>query len=301
MRERISGLKFVSVIVPVFNDPVGIETVLRALLVQSYPPDRYDVIIADNGSTDETPQIVARIQKQNPALIHLVVENEIRSSYAARNRGICAAKGEILAFTDADCVPVPHWIEAGVASLQHDLAACGGGRIEFTYKSELPSVFEYFDSTRKLNQQSYVETSGFAATANFFARRHLFDRYGLFRDDLVSGGDYEFGRRVTGQGEKMIYMSDALVCHPARSTFRAIYTKSKRVALGQSQLERLGLLAQGERPLRRLPVDWSWSVDSRWASSLSAWKKIQLIFLQKFFRSLNLLIRIRRRVDGPKP
>ena len=293
---RTSGKRspvYVSVIVPVYNDPAGVETLVEALLAQSYPRDAFEVIIADNGSTDETPGVIARCRKRHPDLVHPVVESQVRSSYAARNRGIRVAKGDILAFTDADCLPVPHWIEAGVASLQEESAACGGGRIEFTYLLERPNVYEYYDSARKLNQQAYVERSGFAATANFFARRELFKRYGLFRHDLVSGGDYEFGRRVTGQAEKMIYIPDAVVRHPARSTFAAVYRKSKRVALGERQLQKLGLLERDGLPWRNLLPARTWPVHQEWSGSLSTLEKLHLIVLQSLFRWLNLWIRLK--------
>ena len=282
----------VSIIVPVYNNAAGLQTALDALLDQSYAREEYEIVVADNGSTDQTLEVVARTGESHPDVVRLVVEDRIRGSYAARNRGIHAAKGAILAFTDSDCVPAPDWIEAGVAALEQGPASCAGGRIEFTYQEDRPNVFEYFDSARKLDQKAYVEKAGFAATANFFARKELFDRHGLFRPDLVSGGDYEFGRRVTGQGEKLLYMHDAVVRHPARSTFGEIYRKSKRIALGQRQLDRLGLLDQRLSPRQLLPAK-SWPVDHRWAGSLTGFDKFQLILLQSFMRWVNLLVRLR--------
>jgi len=291
--SRGSSLSFVSIIIPIYNDPVGIKSSLKSLVNQTHPQDAYEIIVADNGSTDETRQVVEQFQEQYPDLIHLVVEDQIQSSYAARNRGIRAATGDTLAFTDADCVPEATWLEAGVRALEERTAACGGGRIVFIYQSDRANVYEYFDSARKLNQQSYVENAGFAATANFFACQELFEKYGPFRSDLISGGDYEFGRRVTKAGEKMIYIPDAIVQHPARSTFKAIYVKSKRVALGQKQLEKSGLLEHSRLSIRQLYPVRFYPVDERWSGSLSRLEKAQLIFLQNFFRWRNFLIRIR--------
>ena len=243
---------FTTVIVPVYNESCGIKKALEALVVQSFPRDKYEIVAVDNGSTDETPQIVARMSKQYPGLIKLVFERQTQGSYAARNQGIQAAKGDILAFTDADCVPTPDWLKSGVASLQEEGATCGGGRIEFTFRSGRPNIYEYLDSAQKLKQQTYVECSGFAATANFFARREVFSRYGLFMEELISGGDYEFGRRLTTHGEKLIYIENAVVFHPARASFSALYKKTKRVAVGQRALTRLGLLEHGSLSWRRL-------------------------------------------------
>ena len=282
----------ISIVVPVYNDPKGLDDTLKSLVAQDYPPDEFEIVVADNGSPASTVDVIRRYMAGYPVLVRCVVEDTVRSSYAARNKGIREASGEILAFTDADCVPERDWIAAGVAALQKEAAAAGGGRIEFTFRSGRPNVFEYFDSARKLNQQTYVEEISFAATANFFARKELFCRYGLFRPDLVSGGDYEFGRRVTAQGGKLIYIADALVYHPARSSFSAIRKKSSRVALGQKQLDRLGLLEHGRLSLRQiLPVP-TWPMDSRWANSLTPLEKVQLLLLQNFVRWLNVWVRV---------
>jgi glycosyltransferase involved in cell wall biosynthesis len=281
-----------AVIIPVYNDAMGIETVLTALLNQSYPAKSYTIVVADNGSTDLTLRIVQQFQERFPNLIRLVEETTIQSSYAARNVGIRSAQGEIMAFTDADCMPQPTWIAAGVEALLERSAVTGGGRITFSYQGNRPNIYEYFDSARKLDQKSYVEQSGFAATANFFVRKEIFERYGPFRWDLVSGGDYEFGRRLTQAGEKMIYISDAVVQHPARPTLQAILKKSIRVARGQKQLERLGLLEHDCLSWRQLCPSRSYPRDERWAASLSSLEKAQLILLQNAVHWLNFAIRV---------
>lgn len=286
-------VQFISAIIPVYNDLAGIIPLLTSLVDQTHPKEAYEVVIVDNGSTDETPNVVKQFQGEYPDVIRLVTEKQIQGSYAARNRGIQVARGEILAFTDADCVPESTWIAEGVRALRRHSAACGGGRIVFTYQSGTPNVYEYFDSARKLNQKAYVENASFAATANFFARKELFEKYGLFRSELISSGDYEFGRRVTQAGEKMIYIPDAIVHHPARTTFTAIYEKSKRVAIGQKQLEELGLAEHNHLSLTQLRPIWSYPVSEKWGNSLSKLEKVQLVIIQNFFRWLNFFIRVR--------
>jgi glycosyltransferase involved in cell wall biosynthesis len=283
---------FVSVIIPVYNDAKGIHDALGALTVQTYPLDAYEIVVADNASTNETPQVVRQFQEQYPKLIHLVVEDQIQSSYAARNAGIRKAEGEIMAFIDADCTPQPTWIAAGVKALLEQSAVSGGGHIMFTYKGSRPSVYEYFDSARKLDQKSYVEQAGFAATANFFVLKKILEWYGPFRSDLISGGDYEFGRRLTQAGEKMIYISDAIVRHPARGTLRAILKKSIRIARGQKQLERMGLLQHDRLSWRQLRFSRSYPRDERWLACLSRLEKAELVLLQNMVRWLNFAIRV---------
>lgn len=284
---------FVSVIVPVYNNPAGMQIVLTGLTSQTYPLDRYEVIVADNGSTDETAQVVNGFVEGVPELVSMVTEAEIQGSYAARNKGIGAARGEILAFIDSDCDPDTDWITQGVAALEEQTAAAGGGRIAFTFKRSRPNVYEYLDSARKLNQRSYVEVYGFAATANMFVRREAFDRHGLFRSDLVSGGDYEFGRRITRAGEILIYIENARVRHPARDSFGAIVRKSRRIVMGQKRLRKLGLLEHGKLSVRNLVPIRKWPVDPTWEHTLTPLNKLHLLFLQ------NYLLAIRWWIDNP--
>ena len=281
---------FVSVIVPVYNDAEGVRGTLGALVSQTYPRDAYEIIVADNGSHDGTRQVVEQFQTQYFDLVRLVVEDEVQSSYAARNKGIQAARGEILAFTDADCIPVSEWLEEGVKAVVGKNAAFAAGQIKMTFQGKKPNAWEYLDAARKLNQRAYVENAGFGATANLFVRRDLFDKYGLFRGDLLSGGDYEFGRRLTRSGEKLVYAENAIVHHPARSTFKAILKKSRRVARGEKQLQTLGLLGPSSVlswrsliPVRRCP--------SLAGVSLGPFQRLAVVLMANFFRYYNVVQR----------
>ena len=116
---------FVSVIVPVYNDAQRIWKCIESLLQQTYPRQKYEVIIIDNGSTDETRTVIQKYP------VKLLIEDKIQNSYAARNKGIKNACGEVIAFTDADCIPDSDWIEKGVTNLLRT-PNCGlvGGEIK---------------------------------------------------------------------------------------------------------------------------------------------------------------------------
>lgn len=280
----------VTVVIPVFNDPAGIELVLGALVRQTYPQDVTQIIVADNGSTDNTLNVVRRLQAQYPALIHVVVEDGIRSSYAARNKGIQASSGGVLAFTDADCKPAPTWLEEGIQALEQEQAAGAAGHIQMTFQGEKPSVWEFFDAAGKLDQRSYVENVGFGATANLFVRREVLARHGVFRSDLQSGGDYEFGRRVTGAGEKLVYAERAIVYHAARTSFEAKLKKSRRVAKGQKQLAAMGLLEHANLSWRQLiPVRRCPPLDGVY---LVRWQRLAVVLIFNFFSYYNFVLRL---------
>jgi len=223
-----SSPPFVSVVVPVYNDAGRIRKCIGALLRQTYPSQRYEVLIVDNGSTDSTCSVI----KEYP--VKLLRENETQSSYGARNKGIRNARGEIIALTDSDCIPNTDWIEKGVKKLLH-VPNCGliGGAISIFFEDpNRPNAVELYDSITGFNQKEDVERHHFASTANVFTFKKVFDKVGLFNDKLKSGGDNEWGRRVFSLGYKQIYADDTVVAHPARNSFRQLQKRYARLTGG---------------------------------------------------------------------
>jgi glycosyltransferase involved in cell wall biosynthesis len=279
-----------SVIIPVYNNPHGLKKVLASLVEQDFPKDQYEIIVADNCSTDESLDVVHEYAENYPNLVKCVIEDKIQSSYAARNKGINTAKGSILAFTDSDCDPDGSWLMEGCKSLKQNNASMVAGEIEFTFKNSKPNIWEYFDAAGKLNQKSYVENAGFGATANLFVQKRMFDKYGLFLPELQSGGDYEFGRRLTQSGEVLLFSETALVYHPARSKFRSKLAKSKRIAEGQKKLARMGLLNHGELNWRQLFLTPYYPTLPK--VKMKIHEKILLILINNYFRYYNFFKRL---------
>jgi GT2 family glycosyltransferase len=263
--------RFVSIVVPVLNDERGIAACLDALLHQTYPPERCQIIVADNGSSDGTRAVVERLATASGGRIRLVVEATRRSSYAARNRALREVEGEVIALTDADCVPAPTWIQEGVRALEAQGRGTVAGRVTFSYRGDRPNACEYWDSAVHLNQGNLVRRYGFGATANLFIHARTFERYGRFRSDLVSGGDRELGYRLWLGGEPVAYAPDAVVHHPARATLRAAFGKILRLARAHRHLHDLGALRSRFLCLRQLrpvftcPPPHSWNGELSWA------------------------------------
>lgn len=229
------ALFFVSVIIPVWNDPERLDCCLRALQTQTYPADSFEVIVVDNGSTKSLQHIVARY-----ACAQLLHES-IPGSYAARNRGLKHARGAVIAFTDADCVPAPDWIEKGVAHLGRD-EGCSvvAGRIEvFPRVPQQPTAVEQYELLIAFAQREFVNKYRFGATANLFALKEVFERAGPFLAEVKSGGDLEWGRRAADYGYKLEYDDNVCVQHPARASLPELYSKIVRVTGGLHDLKRL--------------------------------------------------------------
>jgi cellulose synthase/poly-beta-1,6-N-acetylglucosamine synthase-like glycosyltransferase len=224
-----SQCPMVSIIVPVRNGEKTIEKLLAALLMQDYPRDKMQIIIVDNGSQDKTSEIIRKFP------VILAEENKIHSSYAARNKGLSIAKGEIIAFTDADCIPARNWISEGVRALIEQNADMAGGKISFLLSARL-SAAELIDSVTFLQNEQYIKNNRAAVTANLFIRKELFSKVGLFRE-IQFGGDTHWTQKATQSGVSLIYAKRAIVDHPARN-LRGLLEKSRRVFLQMLNISR---------------------------------------------------------------
>jgi glycosyltransferase involved in cell wall biosynthesis len=231
-----ADLPFVSVVIPVYNDPAGVRATLDALRRQTLPASRYEVIVADNGSTDETRDVVEGYMETFDGL-RLVVEDEIQGSYAARNAGIAAATGEVIAFVDADMIVDPGWVGAvarRMARTGADYLACD---VRLFTSGDEGTVAE-FNRRKDLHVERFVAELSFAPTCCLVVRRSLLADVGGFDPRLQSGGDYEFGNRVAASGRDLEYASDIVMYHPTRTTLGALLRKSRRVGRGKTQLRR---------------------------------------------------------------
>lgn len=249
----------VSVVVPVLDDATRLRACLDALAEQVGAPP-FEVVVVDNGSTDGTAQ-VAREHPLRPVVVH----EPRRGSYAARNAGLAAAGGALLAFTDADCVPAPDWVAEGVRALAaHPVV---GGDV-VARRSPCPSVWERYDRAVYLRQRDLVEQQGFAATADLWVRREVVEQVGRFDPALTSSGDLEWGRRAAARGYRAAFAPAVQVGHAPRTTAAQTWRLHRRLGAGWAVLGvrgglwlPLGLVvdavaADGE-PLRRrqlLPV-----------------------------------------------
>ncbi|HHP7244603.1 MAG TPA: glycosyltransferase [Elainellaceae cyanobacterium] len=225
----------VTIIIPVFNDSERLKLCLNALEQQTYPKDRYTVVVVDNASDEDIEAVVSQFPRA-------IATHESRpGSYVARNKGIAIARGEVIGFTDADCIPAPDWIEHGVAHLLKT-PHCGlvAGRITFFFRDpDRPTPVELYDNLKLgLDQQKFLEDSHYAATANLFTFKHVIDQVGGFNDTLKSSGDRDWGQRIFSAGYQQIYAEDVCITHPARYSWGDLRKKVIRLIGGHQDLKR---------------------------------------------------------------
>lgn len=221
--------EFVSVIVPTYRDWTRMALCIEALRQQTYQAEWFEVLIVNNDPSDPPPADL-----NLPA--HFTHLTEAKpGSYAARNTGLKKAKGNIIGFTDADCVPHKDWIENAVAHLAKN-ANCArvAGHISIMLQGKKPTLAESYNAIFAFPQQSHA-SSGTCVTGNMFTHRHVFDAVGVFNENLLSLGDLEWGKRANRAGYAIQYVRNVVIEHPAR-TFPDLVKKEKRVGGGQASM-----------------------------------------------------------------
>lgn len=232
MIKSNEAVPFVSVIVPVYKDRVRVVECLGAISCQTYPAEKIQVIVVDNDAVESLGRLDTHLDNL------VVIHHPRPGSYSARNAGVRVAKGEVLAFTDSDCIPYPNWIENGINQLLNGAERIAGA-IELTFLSEELTAAEVYEKASAFDQERTVRT-GAAVTANMLTWERNFRAVGLFDESLFSGGDLDWGWRAIRLGIPVYYAENVVVKHPARNRLAALIKKRRRVIGGRFLLEQKG-------------------------------------------------------------
>jgi len=229
--ERAAAPK-VSVIIPHYRDLKGLALCLASLDRQTYPRRAFEIVVADNASPEGQEVVAATIAGR----ARLVVVEE-KGAGPARNGGVAASRGEILAFIDSDCVAEPEWIEQALEGLAaYDFI---GGRVKVLVEdpSHVTPV-EAFEREFAFDFKTYSEKKKFTGAGNLVCSRRVFDQVGGFRTGVSE--DVEWSRRAQAEGFRLGYVPTAIVGHPARRSWPELLAKWRRI-----NLETFGLSARG--------------------------------------------------------
>lgn len=226
----------VSVVVPTYNGLGRLPQLLHCLGGQTLSAEQFEIIVVDDGSSDGSAAWAGR----QPGVRVIRSPGNVGQG-AATNLGVRAATAPIVAMTDDDTSPLDTWLERGLAWFEDKNVAFLGGQIALDLGEE-PGPTAMLDyGMGYLNQEQYV-ASGFAATANFWARRDMFMSLGAFDEDFVSQcHDVEFGQRLRRAGLELIFAPDVVVAHPPRADPRAFARKQFRLGFTASELRHAGV------------------------------------------------------------
>jgi glycosyltransferase involved in cell wall biosynthesis len=220
---------FLSIVIPVYHDVEGLRDTLSSLLIPTAPRSRFEVIVGNDGASE---QIAALCAEYNVASIPLTPN---RGSYAARNKGIAAARGEFIGLLDADMVLDPGWMAAAFAALTKWDMTAGRTRMKIGPNptlTELYQIVSFFPETRLLEKHNFI------ATANVVLHRRIFEKVGGFDARLRSGGDYEFSSRTAEAGFSLGFSQEMLVIHPCRN-YQQLLPSIRRTLYGKANIHTL--------------------------------------------------------------
>jgi succinoglycan biosynthesis protein ExoA len=224
----MSELPFVSVIVPCYNEEATIRKLLDALLAQTYPTERMEVVISDGMSTDGTRAAIAAFQREHAELSVRVVENQKRTIPSGLNQAILESRGGIIVRLDAHSMPIPEYVERCVAAHQAGKGDNVGGVWEIRPGAETRIAEAIsFAAAHPLGAGDALYRVGAAEgavdTVPFGSfHREMVDRIGMFDENLLANEDYEFNARVREVGGTVWLDPSIRSVYFSRSTLAAL-------------------------------------------------------------------------------
>lgn len=218
-----------SAIVPTHNRPDVLERCLETLQSQDADSRDFEVVVVDDGSEVDVPALVSRVAARGPIPMRCE-RQELGGLNRARNRGVAASHGEVLAFLDDDTLVSAGWASALLRTFSEFPCAGIGGKVELALEAPAPpwlaarayylAEYDLGPESRWLRGEPHSGGDPLPVGANCAVRRREFDRLDGFRSgldriggSLVSNGDTDFFRRLRASGGRMRYEAQASVLH----------------------------------------------------------------------------------------
>jgi cellulose synthase/poly-beta-1,6-N-acetylglucosamine synthase-like glycosyltransferase len=228
---------FVSIIIPAKNEEHLITQCIHYLNRLNYPKDLYEIIVADGMSADRTAEAAEKLGA-------VVVKNEKGTVSPGRNIAFLAAKGDLVAFTDADCVVDKDWLRNAIKYFNDDKVGCVGGP-NFTPEDETPfgkAVGFVFGEgifaagsihARNLNE---IKTVKSIPGCNAIYKREVLEKTMPVDESLLTCDDTELNQRIIDDGYDLLYTPDVYVWHYRRPSPRRLWRQMYRYAIGRLQV-----------------------------------------------------------------
>lgn len=218
-----SSQPLVSVVVPMFDELHAIGACLDSFAAQTYPLERIEVLVVDGGSVDGSRELVEKRSLDEPWI--RVVANPARRASAAFNRGVEAARGEVVCLFSAHGVADPAYVERSVAALVETGVAGVGGRYQHVGE----------DPTSQAIGRAMVSPFGMASPHRFATSRAEVDtishpaywrdallRVGPFDESLLRNSDYELNYRLREQGDRLLFDPQIVSIYRPRPSLSAL-------------------------------------------------------------------------------
>ena len=191
----------ISVIIPTYNEEKNIEQCLQALTRQKIPRDSYEIIVVDGNSKDKTAEISSNFADK-------VIQQVSPGVGGARNDGAMVAKGEIIATTDADCLPDENWLKTILDDFNNEEIVAVTGYIDPMIPKEMNKInagmyFYVFKVANKIRKAVSFIGYHHLCGANTAFRRNIFLEVNGYRD-IAYSDDVEIAKRLKNKGKVAI-------------------------------------------------------------------------------------------------
>lgn len=197
---------FVSIVIPAFNAGPTLSQTVRACMDQDYPKDKFEIIVVDDGSDDNTRDVAAGFNVR-------YIYQKKSGPASARNNGWRNSKGEAVCFTDADCIPESDWISKLVRHYNADNTGAVAGSYSVHGSPYLLDKFVHYEiQDRHSRMPEHISSFG---TYNVMIKRAVLEATAGFNPEYykASGEDTDLSYKITGAGYKIYFAKDASVSH----------------------------------------------------------------------------------------
>lgn len=233
-----------SIIIPIYNRSEDLEALLDSLTRQTYPEDKFELIVVDDGSTEDIKKVVDTfLPKANFSIRYIHQKNQ--GPGIARNTGMDQAKNDVIVFIDSDCIIPAHYLsEVADAFTEIGMDAYGG-------PDTAMDAFSAWDKAVNYVMTSFFTTGGIRGAkgrtlARFYPRsfnmglkKELYNKIGGFGSIFQYGEDIEFSHRILNATSKVAFLPDAYVFHKRRSGIKAFAKQIYKMGKGRIQLSRI--------------------------------------------------------------
>lgn len=225
----------VSIIIPVRDQPEDLAECLQSIANLKYPRERLEIIVVDDGSESDLSQVVS-------AEIKVIRLAESRGPAVCRNLGAEKARGDILAFLDADCIAGENWLREIIPFFTAETVGTVGGYVDGYYQDSYLDRYEAVSSSLNMGKRLLLEgntaSSFYVPTANLLVTRKAFMETGGFRGGMHLGEDVDFCWRLRNLGYTLLYVPGGSVAHKHRHQLGKMLRRRSQYGTSEASLYR---------------------------------------------------------------